>query len=359
MSKDSLNISSYMGGYSVTFFSDGIEALIKNIPDSNFHIIIDERVAALYKDKMSFLLEEGSVLRINAKEKNKSLECMPTYVEYLVKNQIRRGDILIAIGGGIIQDITCFLAATILRGIEWHFYPTTLLSQADSCIGSKSSINSGQVKNILGTFTPPKKVFVGSSFLDTLIKSDLQSGVGEMLKVHAISSPKDFNKIAEDYHNLFENKKIMLHYIHRSLEIKKEYIEIDEFDLNVRNIFNYGHSFGHAIESATKFEIPHGIAVSIGIDMANWLSPKIGSGDESNFRRMHNILFENFQNFNNIDIPIDLFMDALSKDKKNIAKDEVALILPDKEAKIVKGYYKSDRIFYALCEKYLTEERLS
>jgi 3-dehydroquinate synthase len=359
VSKDELQINSYKGGYSVTFFSDGIEALKKNLPKRNFHIIIDKRVASLYSSKINFLLDWSSVLKIEAKEENKSLECMPDYVEHLVNNKIRRGDILIAIGGGIIQDITCFLAATILRGVEWQFYPTTLLSQADSCIGSKSSINSGKVKNILGTFTPPKKVFIGSSFLDTLIRSDVQSGIGEMLKVHAISSPEDFNLIAKDYKNLFDDKRIMLHYIRRSLEIKKEFIEVDEFDLGIRNIFNYGHSFGHAIESATQFAIPHGIAVSIGIDMANWISPQISDGDINNYFRMHSVIAKNFQEFNNIDIPIDAFINALSKDKKNIAKDEVALILPDKDAKIMKGFYKNDNSFYFACEEYLNEIRLS
>ena len=107
----------------------------------------------------------------------------------MVDKKIRRGQFLIAIGGGIIQDITCFLASTVMRGLPWIFYPTTLLAQSDSCIGSKSSINSGAVKNILGTFTPPKKVVIDVGFLGTLEKKDLFSGIGEMLKVHAIDSP--------------------------------------------------------------------------------------------------------------------------------------------------------------------------
>src|SRR5204862_184742 len=103
--------------------------------------------------------------------------------------------VLLAVGGGITQDITCFLAATLLRGIDWHFYPTTLLAQADSCIGSKSSINVGAAKNILGTFPPPKQVTISTCFLDTLDPGDVRSGVGEMLKVHAIEGPGAFAKI--------------------------------------------------------------------------------------------------------------------------------------------------------------------
>ena len=100
---------------------------------------------------------------------------------------------MVAIGGGIIQDITCFLASTMMRGLPWIFYPTTLLAQSDSCIGSKSSINSGEVKNILGTFTPPNKVIIDINFLKSLEEKDILSGIGEMIKVHAINSPESFD----------------------------------------------------------------------------------------------------------------------------------------------------------------------
>ena len=144
-------------------------------------------------------------------------------------------------------------------------------------------------------------------------------------------------------------------FIHKSLEIKKKYIEVDEFDKGPRNIFNYGHSFGHAIEAATNFSIPHGIAVTIGLDMANWLSPQIGDGDMQHYNRMHSVLSNNYRGFENIDIPIDLFMEALAKDKKNMGKDEVTLILPNKDAKIKKKYCVNDDALKSLCNKYLTK----
>ena len=139
--------------------------------------------------------------------------------------------------------------------VEWNFVPTTLLSQADSCIGSKSSINCNNVKNVLGTFTPPKNVLIYSEFLKTLQLREIKSGIGEMLKVHAISGVDDFNSIKKVYKDLFKKQDIMLNKIYKSLIIKKKFIEIDEFDKGPRNIFNYGHSFGHAIERATNFKI--------------------------------------------------------------------------------------------------------
>jgi len=351
-------IKSHKGQYGVTFCENSAEHLVKNLPEENYHIIIDRRVAELNPpNELLPILEHSSVLQIEALENNKSLEVMPDYVAHLVSKQIRKDDILIAIGGGIIQDITCFLSATLLRGVDWYFYPTTLLAQADSCIGSKSSINCGDSKNLLGTFTPPNRVVVGSNFLKTLDEVDVRSGVGEMLKVHAIAGQDAFDKIAAQYSDLFLDANTMQTFILRSLKIKKEYIEIDEFDKGPRNIFNYGHSLGHAIEAATHFSIPHGIAVTIGLDMANWLSPQIGEGDMQHYSRMHAVLSDNYRSFEKVDIPIDLFMSALAKDKKNIGKDEVTLILPNGDAKIEKGRYLNNEKLKSLCNKYLTEVR--
>ena len=357
VSDESMVIESHKGKYGVTFCKDGAKYLVENLPEKNYHIIIDRRVAELYSDELKPILDHSSVLQIEAFERNKSLEIMPNYVAHLVNRQIRRNDILIAIGGGIIQDITCFLAATLLRGVDWYFYPTTLLAQADSCIGSKSSINCGDSKNLLGTFTPPNRVIIGRNFLKTLDNRDVRSGVGEMLKVHGIAGIEAFDKIATEYDKLLVDAKTMQFFIRRSLDIKKEYIEIDEFDRGPRNIFNYGHSLGHAIEAATNFYIPHGIAVTIGLDMANWLSPQIGEGDVRNYNRMHNTLFSNYRGFEDVNIPIDLFMSALEKDKKNIGKGEVTLILPDAQAKIRKGRYINNEILKTLCHEYLTEVR--
>ena len=350
-------IKSHKGKYSVTFCKNSVRHLINNLPNKNYHIIIDKRVADLYRQELKSVLNHTSVLKIDALESNKSLEKIPKYVLHLIRKQIRRDDVLIAIGGGIIQDITCFLAATLLRGVDWYFYPTTLLAQADSCIGSKSSINCGDSKNLLGTFTPPNKVVIGSDFLKTLEERDVRSGVGEMLKVHGISGKEDFDKISNRYNEMFLDNKVMQKFIHRSLEIKKEYIELDEFGRGPRNIFNYGHSLGHAIEAATNFAIPHGIAVTIGLDMANWLSPQIADGDIAHYDRMRKVLSTNYRGFEDVVIPIDHFMSALAKDKKNIGSDEVTLILPTKDAVIKKGRYSNDEKFKTLCNKYLTEVR--
>lgn len=355
---EQLSIQSFNGAYVAHFDNAALENLNNAVP-ADAHFIIDARVAELYAIPLANVLKHPSVLLIEAVEPNKSLEKMPAYVEHLVANGVRRDHTLIAIGGGIIQDITCFLAATMLRGIDWHFFPTTLLAQADSCIGSKSSINCGTAKNILGTFTPPKKINVCVDFLDTLDEGDVRSGVGEMIKVHVIDGPSSFDAIAADYPLLFSDKTKMRHYILRSLEIKKGYIERDEMDRGPRNIFNYGHSFGHAIEAATAFAIPHGIAVTIGMDMANFVSWKLGVGSEENYRRMHPVLYVNYTGFEDHPVPIDTFIAAISKDKKNVGSQSVSLILPDPDGIVFRQSYANDGIFRGLCEEFLERTRIS
>jgi 3-dehydroquinate synthase len=260
----------------------------------------------------------------------------------------------VAIGGGIIQDITCFLATVILRGLPWFFYPTTLLAQADSCIGSKSSINSGKIKNIIGAFTPPNGIVIDVNFLDTLENQEILSGIGEMIKVHAIDSPESFDQIAVDYDRMIQDRSVMEKYIYNSLLIKKRLIELDEFDLGPRNVMNYGHSFGHAIESATNYAIPHGIAVTIGMDMANFISVGLGVSDMGNYRRMHTLLKKNYQTYEDSQIEPEALISALKKDKKNTSL-QFKLILPDKDGKITIGLYDNNSELHQLIERFLEE----
>ncbi len=353
-----IEITSHAGPYRVTFDPHAAERAFKN-PPPDAHYIVDRRVAELHPSVLAPVLSARSVLLVSATEDAKSLERIPAYVEHLVSHSLRRGQVLVAIGGGISQDITCFLAAIMLRGVPWRFYPTTLLAQSDSCIGSKSSINAGRAKNILGTFTPPSEVTISAPFLKTLDERDVRSGVGEMLKVHAIAGPAAFDGIAADYTKLFLDPALMQHYIRRSLLIKKTYIEEDEFDRGPRNIFNYGHTFGHAIESATDFAVPHGIAVTLGMDMANFVAGRMGVGSESNFTRMHPVLRANYRSFERHPVPLDRFSAAIAKDKKNTGTGSVTLILPDHEARIFKAAYPADDKFRQYCAEFLESVRLT
>jgi len=346
-----LTIKSHKGPYEVIFNPGTISELI-SLFGEEVHFLIDSNIATIYKVELNDILNNDKTIIIEATEGNKSLERIIPVIEQLVDNKIRRTHMLVAIGGGIVQDITCFIASSILRGVQWSLIPTTLLAQADSCIGSKSSINLGHVKNILGTFNPPNEIYIYPDFLKTLEKKEIQSGIGEIIKVHTIDGIKSFNDIAENFETLFKDTSELLKYIQSALIIKKRYIEEDEFDLGVRNIFNYGHSFGHAIESSTDYKIPHGIAVTIGMDMANYISMKRDFISIQNYQRMQVVLRKNYLDYLNILIPLEAMLDALRKDKKNTSS-RLVLILPfGEKIEIKKVEVLADDNFISQCESF-------
>ncbi|RYZ79742.1 MAG: iron-containing alcohol dehydrogenase, partial [Proteobacteria bacterium] len=296
---------------------------------------------------------------IEANEESKKLDRFTNYVEQLARQAVRRGHTLVAVGGGVTQDIACFLATTLYRGVSWVFYPTTLLAQADSCIGSKSSINVGEFKNILGTFTPPTQIFIDSEVLRTLQLTEVHSGVGEMLKIHLNAGPQKFSEIEAVFDNLFEDSSIMLEFIYKSLLIKQTFIEADEFDRNIRNVLNYGHSFGHAIESATHFAVPHGIAVTMGMDLANFIAIKTGLTSESSseyWKRVHRVLAKNFRGYETVEVPFSPFLEALGRDKKNTSS-ELGLILPGPDCVPMRVHRSNDLPFQSLCREYFETVR--
>lgn len=351
---DNLVIQSHRGTYEVTFTKEPFTRLGEG--EAQRHYIVDRRVGELYRDALTPVLQGTSVLEIEATERNKSLHQFPGYADHLVRHGAQRDHTLVAIGGGILQDITCFLASTLFRGMAWEFHPTTLLAQADSCIGSKSSINVGETKNVMGTFYPPRHITTSSSVLETLDERDLRSGIGEMIKVHVIDGPDSFDSIAAAYQDILSDPATMLYFIRRSLEIKQGYIEKDEFDRGPRNIFNYGHSFGHAIEAATDFAVPHGIAVTLGMDMANFTAVELGRIDSTHFDRMHPLMAENFRGYEETEVPLEPFLAAIAKDKKNIGSD-LTLILPNAQARPEKVKVPNDNWFADLCRDYLERVR--
>jgi 3-dehydroquinate synthase len=348
---ETLVIQSHTGPYTV-YFDEDAPARLSASAGPDIHVIADRRVAELHRAALGGLLAGPSVLLLDATEGSKSLERFPDYVQHFLAHGIRRNHRILAIGGGIIQDTACFLAATLLRGIDWLFLPTTLLAQTDSCIGSKSSINCGDTKNILGTFTPPREVWVSSRLLDTLAARDVRSGVGEMLKVHAIDGPEAFDRIAADYDNLFQNRACMVAYVHRSLAIKLPFIEIDEFDRRERNVLNFGHSFGHAIEAATGFAVPHGIGVTMGMDVALEVARGLGLTGDDTVRRMRPVLRRNAREFLATPVPMDRFLAALGRDKKNVGTGTVTVILPRHDGRVERSVQPLDERFRGLCAGY-------
>jgi 3-dehydroquinate synthase len=251
---------------------------------------------------------------------------MGPVLERFIDGGFRKNNKIIAIGGGITQDIATFIASNLYRGVEWYFFPTTLLAQADSCIGGKASLNFGHYKNLLGNFYPPKEIFIDLSFIATLPRKEIISGMGEMTHFYFVSGADDYECMRKEYRKALDDRDVLEGLIHRSLMIKKATIEIDEFDRKERLLFNYGHSFGHAIESVTDYRVPHGIAVSHGMDIANFISVKMGLIDETLRQRMREVLKLNWDEVPLGEIDLEAFIGALRKDKKNVGA-EVRVIL--------------------------------
>jgi len=348
------SIKSIIHNYDVSFIDDFSITLNETLRECDV-IIIDRNVRDLYSEKLRDSLKKNKHLIIDANETQKSYQGLIPIIEELIEGGFRKNHRLIAIGGGITQDITAFTSSIMFRGVDWIFFPTTLLAQGDSCIGSKTSINFGRYKNQVGGFYPPINIYIDLEFLNTLDDKDIKSGLGEMCHYYIVASKDDFYRYKKDCPKAFDSKKVMAGLIARSLEIKKSYIEIDEFDQKERQVFNYGHSFGHAIESLTNYRVPHGIAVSYGMDMANFVSVKLGYISEQTRLEIRELLQEIWKGFPIIDIEIETFKSALSKDKKNVGK-ELRLILNKGYGKIFKDAMKMDNQFTNWMKEYFTNE---
>jgi len=318
-----LEISSNVHPYSV-FFTEKIKLNLKNQLSEGDIIILDKNIYELYP--LMFDKIKNIFIIIEASEKAKSYNEIEGVISQIVDAGFRKGNKLIAIGGGITQDITSFIAFIIYRGVDWIFFPTNLLSQCDSCIGSKLSINLKNFKNLLGGFYPPKKIFIDTHFLKSLKEKDIISGLGEMLHYFLVNSRKDMDLFSNNIKEIKKDLSKIEKLIFRSLSIKKKMIEIDEFDKGPRNVFNYGHTFGHAIESVTNYSIPHGIAVSYGIDLANYISLKLGFLGVNDRNKMRELCEEIFFNTPLPHIEINNYKIALQKDKKNMG-NKIGLIL--------------------------------
>ncbi len=266
-----MNIHSNIRDYEVAFTNSF--DFVEELKIGHRFIVIDKIVHEKYGHILEDLYEDGNLFVLDSKEENKTLQTAIEIINTIMKMESKRNTKLIAIGGGIVQDVSCFVATVLYRGIEWYLIPTTLLAQTDSCIGSKSSINYDNNKNLLGTFYPPNKIFIDLGFLDSIQRKEYYSGLGEILKCSIMQGKDVYYETKSNIDNILAgNKSALIHEIKKTLAFKKSIIEIDEFDKGIRNIMNYGHTFGHAIESATEYAIPHGQAVSIGIVIANVVS---------------------------------------------------------------------------------------
>jgi len=254
-----------------------IESLIKkNLPNvKKVFIVIDKGLPISVSKQLNKSLKKYNpkFYKILAQEKIKNLSMANSLIESVLKNNLNRSDCVIAVGGGIVTDLSAFVASVTKRGLRLINIPTTLLSQVDASVGGKTGVNSNQGKNLIGTFYQPDFVLVDTSILNTLPKRELVCGYAEILKHALIKDKKFFLWLTKNgkkiVHN--KNKKLLQSAIIKSCKIKSQIVNKDEKENNLRMILNFGHTFAHSFEAANKFskKLNHGEAVLLGIIIAS------------------------------------------------------------------------------------------
>ena len=255
-----LEIKSKVSDYQLGFV-DALQEIEQLIDQPNTITFIDSNVSTLYPS----LQRENNIV-LTSSEAIKSYAGVGDVLQLLTERKANIQTRLVVIGGGVLQDLIGFCASVYCRGIEYTLIPTTLLAQADSCIGGKTSINFENKKNIIGTFYPPTKIIIYSDFVKTLSRLDFYSGVGEIYKFHILQSRIDHINISHDLDRTVLD----------GLKYKTDILSRDEFDKGERRFLNYGHTFGHALETSSSNAIPHGLAVILGCMIATRITRSLG-----------------------------------------------------------------------------------
>lgn len=285
-----IQVRSRLKNYNILFELE-IWSKLKNIFAAEKAVfIVDANVLSLYQASFETHIPSAQVISFEARESHKNLQEVETVVNQLLKLKFRRHQRIVAIGGGITQDVIGFVASTLYRGVKWDFIPTTLLSQTDSCLGGKTSINVTNFKNMLGTFYPPENIYICTKFLKTLKTTDIYSGIGEMLKLQLIKNDCDIKEIALKVEGAIQDDHSMVKLIAENLRIKNNIVEQDEFDGGLRLLLNLGHCFGHALESCSNYGVPHGIAVTVGTLVAYRISVQRALIDHHMYQRIEKLL---------------------------------------------------------------------
>ena len=298
-------------------------------------VITDSNVDKLYKNEYEKMFKnfDYTVYVLEAGEKNKHIGVMQGIYSAMVEADIKRKDLVVAFGGGVVGDIAGFAAASFLRGINFIQIPTTIISQVDSSVGGKVGVDLPEGKNLIGAFHQPKLVLIDNKFLKTLTDRYFYDGFAEIVKYGCIYDKKFFEKLEKIVDEVSENsyaenyKKIMrehlMKYINeivmRSCEIKKEVVEKDEKEENLRMILNFGHTIGHAIEQYTNYDVySHGEAISTGMIDIIRIGVQKNITQNGQLERVKNLL-EKLNLPTEIKYPIEKIKEIMKRDKKSIS----------------------------------------
>ena len=263
---------------------------------SQYAVISDSNVWELYGKRMTECLRESElnfkVITFPAGEAFKSRETKAYIEDKMLAAQLGRDCVIIAFGGGVTGDLAGFVAATYNRGIPYVQIPTSLLAQVDSSVGGKVAINVPLGKNLVGAFHQPKAVYINVNFLSTLPKRHIRTGLAETIKHAVLCDEKMFTLLEQELDAILnlEDKSMLIDMVTKSLKVKIKVVETDEYETNWRKILNYGHTVGHAIEKIMNFQMSHGEAVSIGMNVAGQIAVALGLMPQGHLSRQMTLL---------------------------------------------------------------------
>ena len=262
-----INVHSKKHNYKVIIHDNIYQLLDKFIKnDKKYFILLDKNVSPLFKEYIHEDLRDSTVYEVRGGEKAKDIDTYQSVIEAMERAHISRDQEMIVIGGGTIGDLGAFVASTYKRGISYYQVPTTTLAMIDSSVGGKTAINFDNIKNLVGTFYPPKTVFIGLNVLETLDDRNYKNGLFEALKMGLIMDKKLFSYFEEG-----NPKDNIEEIIFRSVKNKARVVSQDEFEKGKRRILNFGHTIGHAIEVNSK--LLHGEAIANGMLISSRTKP--------------------------------------------------------------------------------------
>jgi 3-dehydroquinate synthase len=291
-------------------FQESFERLQSLYPSQNCIVITDSNIAALYPS----LLQPYKTIVLKAGEDAKSWQMIEHIAEELITLEAHRKTLLIGIGGGVVTDITGFVASVYMRGIPFGFVPTTLLGMADASIGGKNGVNLGLHKNILGTVNQPEFILFDTAFLKTLSDEEWSNGFAEIIKYGCLFEPALFEALSNhDIHFYQQHGQALESLIAQCAGWKNKIVLADEKESNIRKLLNFGHTAGHALENS--YHLPHGHAVGLGMVIACIISEKVYGLDKGVKSRLIALL-EKYNLPTSIKFDIEKVMPLLKMDKK-------------------------------------------
>ena len=309
-----------------------IQLIEPHLKQKHVAIVTNTTVAPLYLESLLSLLKQHGIkafpIILPDGESYKNQETLNLIYDALLKEKCERTVTLIALGGGVIGDITGYAAATYLRGVPFIQIPTTLLSQVDSSVGGKTGINHPMGKNMIGAFYQPQCVIADIDTLKTLPSREFSAGMAEIIKYGLIRDQEFFNWLEKNIEGLMKlNPSLLIETIERSCQNKADVVEIDEHESGIRATLNLGHTFGHAIENVMGYGIwLHGEAVATGMVMAAHLSKLMGWLKDAEFNRIVKLLKEAKLPIDPPKISEDQYLHLMSMDKK-VVDGKIRLVL--------------------------------